>query len=72
MSKMPTGFVAKCLCGEYVAVTDLPADVTLREEAGRKVSRWLFKGHTVEPRFGEWVQTCTPCKCPQQGGFNEF
>lgn len=58
----PTGFVAKCRCGEYVGAMDF--DRTERQETGQILGRWLFEGCTVEPRFtGSWSVNVTACKC---------
>ena len=59
----PTGFVARCQCGVYVAALD--ANQTEPKEMSRLLGEWLFNnGYTVEPRFaGTWCETIKPCQC---------
>jgi hypothetical protein len=57
----PSGFVAKCRCGVYVAAVDVlrtPAD-----DARTMLGRWLWDGLTVEPRFGSWLEKIDACQC---------
>jgi len=62
MSKKPTGFVAVCLCGRITGAMDI--DRTERKEAGKLLGEWLFKGCTVEPRFGDrWEVKLQSCQC---------
>jgi len=61
MAKKPSGFVAKCQCGSFVAALD--ADRTERQEMARLLGQWLMRGDTVEPRFGSWRETIMPCVC---------
>lgn len=61
----PSGFVAKCRCGVYVASVDIlrtPAD-----DARTMLGRWLWDGLTVEPRFGSWVEKIGACQCGKGG-----
>jgi hypothetical protein len=58
----PSGFVARCRCGNYTGAMDL--ERTGRAEAGKMLGAWLFDGKTVEPRFGgSWSQHLESCNC---------
>lgn len=60
--KKPTGFVAKCQCGEVIGAIDYAR--TDRKEAGKLLGEWLADGCTIEPRFSDkWTETITTCKC---------
>lgn len=64
MKKKPTGFVARCQCGEVTGAMDF--ERTHRTEAGKIIGQWLSGGCTVEPRFsGTWSVSVVPCKCEQ-------
>lgn len=58
----PTGFVAKCQCGSFVAALDM--ERMERSDVAKMLGDWLSRGDTVEPRFGSWRQTIMPCVCP--------
>lgn len=60
--KKPTGFVARCQCGAIVGAMDY--ERTDRCEAGQILSKWLFDGCTIEPRFaGAWNAMIEACRC---------
>lgn len=67
MKKKPTGFVAKCQCGEYVGALDY--ERTDRQEAGRIMGKWLHDGGTVIPQFetSYWSVMVKPCRCADRG-----
>lgn len=61
----PTGFAAKCLCGNYIGAMD--AARTDRAEMGKILGDWLFRGMTVEPRFeGTWSVELRSCQCSEK------
>lgn len=71
MAERPTGFVARCRCGNYTGALDLHRSE--RSETSRILGSWLFDGKTVEPRFGgTWSQSLMPCQCsaPSEGQSN--
>ena len=58
----PTGFVAKCQCGNYTGAMDYQR--ISRKEAGKTLGLWLAEGQTIEPRFGSvWQVDLTNCTC---------
>ena len=60
--KKPTGFVAICQCGKIIGAMDLRR--TDRVDAGKILGEWLYRGCTVEPRFGgQWQETLSSCEC---------
>lgn len=62
MKRTPTGFIAKCQCGEIVGAMDFIR--TDRKEAGKVIGEWLMHGCTIEPRFeSSWSEKITSCKC---------
>lgn len=60
--KRPTGYVARCQCGEVVGAIDL--ERSDRKEAGQVLGRWVAEGLTLEPRFtGTWTCDVRACGC---------
>lgn len=60
--KKPTGFVAKCQCGEIVGALDYIR--TDRKESGFLLGQWLHEGCTILPRFGStWSSGISTCRC---------
>lgn len=58
----PTGFVARCRCGVFVAALDI--ERMDRNLAAKELGLWLMRGDTVEPRFGgTWSERIESCRC---------
>ena len=60
--KTPTGWVARCQCGESIGALD--RERTDNTEMVKCLSGWLAAGCTVEPRFGgSWSVGLVKCGC---------
>lgn len=60
-------YIARCTCGQIVAVTaDLPGD----RDTANDVGRWIRAGHSVERVTMEWLrenhEQLFGCKCEKQ------
>ncbi|SNY95516.1 hypothetical protein SAMN04488142_0016 [Halomonas sp. hl-4] len=62
MKRKPSGFVAKCQCGQFTGALSLAG--MENKDAGKLLGKWLYDGCTVEPRFGgTWSESIKPCLC---------
>lgn len=60
--KKPTGYVARCQCGEPVGAIDL--ERCERDLVNRVFGRWISEGMTLEPRFtSNWRCEVIACGC---------
>lgn len=66
MRKRPTGWVARCQCGELIGALD--RDRSEQPEISRCISGWLAAGCAIEPRFGSnWSVDLVKCGCKGRG-----
>lgn len=62
MKREPSGFVAKCQCGEFTGALSLAG--MENSDAGKLLGKWLYDGCTVEPRFAGWEsENIKACSC---------
>jgi hypothetical protein len=60
--EQPTGCIARCKCGAIIGAVDF--NRMDRKDAGKLLGKWLYKGYTLEPRFGDcWEIFFTECHC---------